>query len=367
MSAIRPLERQDLPQVASLFELVMGSGSFQAPPGLDAYLARVLLDHPWADPQIPSLVYEDPDGRIVGFIGSHVRRLRVDGEAVQAAYVGQLMSHPTVRDRGVGALLLRRFLAGPQDVTLTDSAEAAELRPMWERLGGKASSLGSLTWVRFFRPFRFGGNYLLDRWGRPRWKPLVRPMSSALDALAASVGRRFFTVQAPTTHAEPLTPQILLEHMSRLAAKSPVCVNYDIKFLEWVFQEMSEPTCGGQLARQLIRDDNGRVLGWYVAYLFPGGIGEVQQLVGKPPDIPPVLDHLLHDAWRHDVAVLRGRLEPYVCEAVWARRCVIRPSSRFLVHARDHKLQDTIAAGDGLLTRLDGEYWMGLHLEAYAL
>ena len=74
MSAIRPLERDDLPQVVSLYEHVARSGSRTPPPGLAAYFERTFLDHPWADPEIPSLVYADGD-KIVGFLGSSVRRL----------------------------------------------------------------------------------------------------------------------------------------------------------------------------------------------------------------------------------------------------------------------------------------------------
>ncbi|MGH8908575.1 MAG: GNAT family N-acetyltransferase [Egibacteraceae bacterium] len=361
MSGIRPLERRDLARVASLFEHVMGSGSRTAPPGLEGCLAR-LLDHPWADPDIPSLVFEGEQGRIVGFVGSHVRRLCVDGRPVRAAYEGQLMSDPTVRDRGVGGLLLRRYLAGPQDVTITDSALAGEVGTLWERLGGNESSLGSLTWVRFFRPFRFGGDHLLGR-EKPGWSRRVRPLSSALDALATS---RLLKPQEPSTRSELLTPLALLEHVASIAATAPVRVDYDAAFLAWAFRVMEGPTRGGRLVRRLVREDSGRALGWYVAYLFPGGIGEVQQLAGRPKDIPAVLDHLLHDAWRGGVAVLRGRLEPHLFEAVCARRCLIRPSSRFLVHSRDQRLLDVIMAGDGLLTRMDGDYWMGLHLNAYS-
>jgi hypothetical protein len=365
MSGIRPLQREDLPQVASLFELVMGSGSATAPPGLDGYLGQVLLEHPWADPQVPSLVWEDSDGRVVGFIGSHVRRLRVDAKPVRAAYAGQLMSAPQVRDRGVGALLLRRYLAGAQDVTITDSAEASDMRLIWERLGGTASALGSLTWVRFFRPFRFGGDYLLDRWGRAKAKPAARRVSTVLDAVAARAGGRLLRPLPPSTWAERLTVEALLDHWPSVTAGQRVYADYDAAFLAWAFAAMDGPTSGGRLVRRLVRDTSGDTLGWYVAYLFPGGIGEVQQVAGTPRGIPAVLDHLLHHAWRAGVAVLRGRLEPRLLEAVWARHCHIRPSSRFLVHSRDPQLAATIAAADGLLTRMDGEYWMGLHLTGF--
>jgi hypothetical protein len=88
VSRIRPVERDDLPTVASLFEAVMRSRGRQPPPRLAAYFARTWLDHPWADPEIPSLVYETPDGRILGFVGAHVRRLTFDGRPVRMVCPG---------------------------------------------------------------------------------------------------------------------------------------------------------------------------------------------------------------------------------------------------------------------------------------
>lgn len=79
MSEIRPCERDDLQQVAALYELVMRSGSSTPARGLDSYLERVLFDQPWADPEIPSLVFVDGGGRILGFQGSSVRRALFDG------------------------------------------------------------------------------------------------------------------------------------------------------------------------------------------------------------------------------------------------------------------------------------------------
>src|SRR5438132_8522994 len=71
---IRPVERSDLPKAVSLYESLMRSGSQVPPIHLREYFERTLLDHPWADPAIPSLIFVDADGEILGFIGSHVRR-----------------------------------------------------------------------------------------------------------------------------------------------------------------------------------------------------------------------------------------------------------------------------------------------------
>ncbi|PYV37436.1 MAG: hypothetical protein DMG09_14810, partial [Acidobacteria bacterium] len=78
MSRIRPLERKDIPEVVGLFELVMRSGASKPLPQLAGFFERTLFDSPWADADIPSLVYEDA-GEIVGLICSNPRRMLFDG------------------------------------------------------------------------------------------------------------------------------------------------------------------------------------------------------------------------------------------------------------------------------------------------
>src|SRR5207247_8713019 len=59
VTPIRPLDRGDLDAVAGLYELVVRSGTVAPAPGLAEQFARTVLDHPWADDDLPSLVYED--------------------------------------------------------------------------------------------------------------------------------------------------------------------------------------------------------------------------------------------------------------------------------------------------------------------
>jgi hypothetical protein len=85
VTRIRPLERDDVPKVVSLYELVMRSGTRNPPAELAPYFERTLIDHPWADPEIPSLACQDDAGRIVGFLGDRLRRLRLDGRSIRLA------------------------------------------------------------------------------------------------------------------------------------------------------------------------------------------------------------------------------------------------------------------------------------------
>ena len=60
MSAIRPLEPEDIPGVAAVYERVMRSGTRMAEPAIEDFFRETVLMQPWADPEIPSLVYDDP-------------------------------------------------------------------------------------------------------------------------------------------------------------------------------------------------------------------------------------------------------------------------------------------------------------------
>ena len=171
MSAIRPLERADLPQVVSLYEHVARSGSRTPPPGLAAYFERTFLDHPWADAEIPSLVYADGD-KILGFLGSSVRRLELDGRPVRMGISGQLVTEPEVRKRAAGAFLMREYMSGAQDLTITDTASDM-VRRIWEGVGGETSQLACIGWVRIFRPAQFASAYR----GRQQVEPVRRARS----------------------------------------------------------------------------------------------------------------------------------------------------------------------------------------------
>jgi hypothetical protein len=364
MSPVRPFERKDVPEVANLYESVVRSGSHTSPPGLARYFERTFLEHPWVDPEIPSLVYETGDGRIGAFIGSHVRALRFDGERIRVGCSGQLVSDPIIGSKGAGAMLLRRYLCGAQDLTITDGA-TPQVRQMWEQLGGSTAFFSSLSWTRFFRPFRFAGDYLLKRAGAASWRPLLSPLGSAFDALATNACATLLRMAEPPTQSEQLTPQAVLEHLPSVVGRRRVCPDYDEESLRWLFREAARVTTRGNLIRQLVRDQRGRVLGWYITYLQPGGVGQVLQIAAKDRDAGAVMDHLFHHAWREGTTALRGRCEPFLFDALRQRHCYFRPDALALLHSRDANLVNAILTGNGLITRMDGEWWMGHHVEPF--
>jgi hypothetical protein len=362
VSRIRPIERADLAQVAELYERTMRSRRPLPPPGLAGYFERTLVACPWADPEIPSLAYEADDGSLLGFLGSHVRRLRLDGRQIRMGCVGQLVSDPAHRRLAIGARLLRSYLAGAQDLSITDGATDV-VHEMWTHFGGYTAYPGSLVWTRLLRPLQAVGDRWLETKGRKRWQRVAGPAWPLLDRPAAPITRPPAHPADVTT--EELTPRAILEHQSDVLGDARLRVEYDEPFLEWLFREMAAVRTRGTLRRRLLRH-NGDPIGWYVAYLKPRGLSQVIAIAAKNGKLDVVLDCLFADAWRCGAAALEGRLDPTLYKALFSRRCLLRHGTWALFHSRDPDALAAISLGRSALTRLDGEWWMGHHTEPFA-
>ena len=366
MSPIRPLEREDLEAVTDLYENVFRS-RLPRKPGLSAEFERTVLDHPWADPEIPSLVYEGPGGAITGFLASHVRRMRHGPHPLRMACSGQLVTDPAFARRGIGALLLRHYMSGPQELTITDGANDA-VRAIWAGLGGSASGLSSLRWTRVFRPVA-----LLAAKVERRRDGRSIPGAPSLAWVVDAVAERRLAPPEVNTVAEPLDATGLIEAVAELSSRrsgsgrrsAPVYElrpDYDEPFLEWLFREMAAVEARGELVLRLVRDSSGAFLGWYVFYSRPGGISQAIQVGAAPASAGTVLDHLFQDAAARGSAAIEGRSDAPLLPALTARRCLFGRSEWALLHSDDPAPLNAIAYGRALLTRLEGEWWMGHHL-----
>ncbi|HYH21772.1 MAG TPA: hypothetical protein VD995_24470 [Azospirillum sp.] len=361
MTIVRPFTHGDAPAVATLYERVMRSKTDDAPLLLAPALTRYFLDHPWADREIPALVCEGQGGRILGFIGSTVRRLRFDGKPLRLGCSGPLLRSPEPAAGMVGALLQRAYLAGRQDFSITDGATPDAAR-LWIGMGGRAVELPSLDWIKVFRPARFAVEFGFDRLGLTRLKPAARALGKPLDVLAL---RRLGVERPGDTVSDVLTADALAAFAEEGMGWARLRPAYDRPFTEWLFAEMGDLPSRGPLSRRLVRDRDGRVLGWHVAFVPPGGIAEVMQVVAKPRMAGAVIDDLFHAMQALGAAGVRGRLEAPLQNALAERGVLIRRGIPALIHTRSRELLAAIALGEAVLTRMDGEWWLPLHLERY--
>jgi hypothetical protein len=66
---LRPLTKDDIPQVADLYRTVLRSRKPPVPSVIKSNLRELYFSNPWIDPTIPPLVYDAGGGKIVRFLG----------------------------------------------------------------------------------------------------------------------------------------------------------------------------------------------------------------------------------------------------------------------------------------------------------
>ena len=360
---VRPFVEEDIPTVMELHRMVFHITD--APPD-DAYrrfFLEAYLRHPALNGPPASLVYEEEDGSITGFMGVAPIRMSLNGRPIEARITSSFVVHPQRRG-WAGLSLMRRFLNGPQDLSMADEANSVT-RAIWQELGGTTSILFSMHWVYPLRPMRLGLEVLLRKHPRlaaiatrasaPLTAPLDRIAVRMLPGAAEHAPNRRFT-------EEELTPEALEAALREGVGQASLRPDHDAHFLRWQLRRAAGLSRNGSLRKFLLKTEENDVAGWAIYYLNPGGLSEVVQLNAVPPHQDAVLDYLVDHARRAGAAGLRGRLEPGIQEALSNRRCMFHCGPSWtVVHARDRKLLETFMRGDVFFSRLDGEWSLHLH------
>src|SRR5262249_11002133 len=173
LARIRPFASDDVDQVARLHHSLYCSGEEYSRDKALAYrffFHDVYLGNPWYEEQLSSLVYEEADGRISGFLGVMPRSMRTNGRPIRAAISSMFMVEPSSRSSLAALELMKAFISGPQDLSLADEATEGA-RKLWERLGGSTSALNSIYWTL---PLRLAGFVNLRMARRDRLRPLAK-------------------------------------------------------------------------------------------------------------------------------------------------------------------------------------------------
>ncbi len=349
MATIRPLERDDLPAVSALMSAHLGGWESDA-----RVLDETLLSHPWADPETPSLVAEDEDGALVGFIGAQPRRLWVEGKSLRGICCSHLVVDPASRGGAMGALLLGGLLKGEQDLTWSDSADDIVAR-MWTTFGGRIDHARAYDWLYVLKPLRWT-RQALGAVARRRLERESFPVA-ALPIHAA--GRRLVPRAHPAPPAdvvsEEASAEALVEHLAATSRRVKLRLDYDQRTLDYTFG-LVEAQLGG-LVRRLVRH-KGRPIGWYAYLLRPGDVSRVLHLAAPPGEAEAVFAELAQHAQAAGSAALAGRFEPHLEAPLRLRLAVLGFARRAIIHTRHPEIDALLSSAASLLTRLDGEWYV---------
>jgi GNAT superfamily N-acetyltransferase len=365
MERVRVLMEEDLSQVATLHCKVNaqsnGRSSSQA---VEGYFREILFGNPWYDIDLPSWVYEE-DGKIIGVLGVIPRRMSFQGSSLRVAVGCQFFVDPDRRNSLAAFQLLKKHLGGAHDVALADGANR-RVRRLWQKLGGETLSFYNLHWVRPLRPARtllaLYSRFQFARVGNSTPSSLASRFGGVLcDVVDAAVAPLVPKPEQPSGELkeEQLDTASLLLCLSEFTTRFPFRPEYEVRDLRWLLDQAAAKRRHGPLQRVLLRDTRRGIVGWYLYYLNSTGLSEVLQIGAREGSIDDVLNHLFDHASRHGAAALHGRMEPRFMQALSDRYCVFHGGgSNVLFHSRNPAATAALLAGDGFLTRLEGEWWL---------
>lgn len=359
MPGIRPFAEDDIPQVADLLWRYLHGRQGASNPGLRVYLKELFFQNPWLDDGIVSRVHEGSDGQIAAFYGAVPRRMTLQGRSIRLAFGSNFVVDPNSRTSMAALQLVRAFMKGPQHVSITDSATDSA-RQLLRSVGFNVVPVYSLHWAR---PLRVSMYALHAIWRLKKCRTLAalgalsRPFCAAADALAARVPLSPFRQTPPACTEEDLGIETLLECLATIPGKHLLLPEYDRTSLAWVLDFVSRRKAFGDVRQVLLRDGTRKIIGWYIYYVAPGGIGEVVQIGARTASVAAVLDHLFYDAWQHGLHGIHGRLEPQFLDDLSRKACVFfRSGSWTLVHSNNAELVALLQGGMAFFSRLDGEW-----------
>jgi hypothetical protein len=355
--SIRPLAQADIQQVADLYWTYMLRRKGSTPPGLHSFLRELYFASPFIDEAIPSLVFEDKSGRIVGFLGAMVRKMSVCGQPIKAVFGGNLVVHPDFRSGLAAPRLLTTMMAADHDLSMADSANDVS-RKILERMGFRTIPALNIHWARPLQPSRYA-IYTVFRSARPVFAGLrfvARPFCNLADSVVVRLVSQFRQTKS-ALHGADLDEETLLQCLSQFRNGYSLWPEYDADSLQWLLDFMKRRPTRGTLRKVVVRDAGQRIVGWYIYYVKPGAVGEVVQIGGDPKFTKEVLGHLFYDAWEHGVIGLHGVVDSRRMADFSDQGCFFTCRGGWTVTAsRKPELHRLLERGEGLLSRLDGEW-----------
>lgn len=356
---VRPFVEPDIPQVADLYWTVMRRRKGPAPPRLQSCFKELYFTNPWIDGPPSNFVYEDKGGRIVGFLGVVRRKMSLYGGPIRVAFGGNFVVDPKARANLAGMRLLGAYMAGDQDLSMTDSANDVS-RTLLERLGFRTILPLSIHWVRPLRPGHFAA-YAMSRLTGPilsaSLKLVAKPFCSVVDNMATRLSLSPFRQNESWLHASELDVETLFHCLAKFRGGYSLWPEYEASSLSWLLTFMTRMQARGDLRKVVLRDDKQNILGWYLYYVKPGAVGEVIQIGGEREFTKDILEHLFYDAWRRGVVGLHGVVESRLMGDFSDTNCFFTCRGGWTVaYSRKPELIDVLNRGDAYFSRLDGEW-----------
>jgi len=359
MTTIRSFKPNDTDAVADLFWQTFKHKQPPAPRSLKDYMRTLYFTNPSYDEHMSSLVYEDQQGRIQGFIGGIPVHFRCKDRKITALVAGNHMVNPNLNDPYAGTLLLRKFFAGPQDLTYTDTANNISVR-MWKLFGAKTLASSSIRWIHILRPIPFSA-FVMKRHALGKvCSSLLYPLSRLTDCFYSKI--KFRPPKNILTHIDQckIDTSTILKSLKDFMRDRIVFPDDNEESLNWRLSLASQKIEFGDLQKCGVLE-RGKLLGWYLYYVRKGGIAHVLQFVARAKKANQVLNHLFIEAYHQKALAVMGHADLKHITEYSKHNChLFLRNALAMVHTRDPEILSAFLEDEAFISRLEGDWWTRL-------
>lgn len=284
-----------------------------------------------------------------------------NGDPIRAAIGADMFVAKNARSSMAGVALLKKFLNGPQDVSVCDIANE-KTRRLWERMGGFIAPSYNLNWVAVLRPCQLAAALV-------REQKTFRIPGDAAVRMAPLIDRfvpdRFTCRVDPVSHglfAETLSPAEFCDGIGDLTSDETVQPIMNLRGANWMWRRLRylSPEAGDVTA-VLLKNSRGARVGWYIYKLHQGGVARMIQIAARTAHRDAVINHLFSRARDEGAAAVAGRVQPGQLQTLIDRGCLLRGRTSYaLVHSRDKGIRAAYQSGKAWLSVLEGEATMNV-------
>jgi hypothetical protein len=353
---LRVFEPDDIPRVASLYDRIFEGGDGKPTNRLCEYFEELFFKNPWADPSVPSWLYETNQGDIVAFQGLHPRRMVFDGEPIMCATQGQWMVAEDFRGGWLGALMKRRAFGTSPELSYGDTNIPPGRRghSLWERAGGARVPVAGIQWEFVFTSARVSD----AKDGR---SAILRLANRIVNKMRLRKRRKRIEQQTDGARISEVAPDVLERLSEMLPTSMRLHPLYDVEYVSWLIKVASDTSSRGELQHSTVLSLQGdEIEGWYFFYVARNARAEVMQIVSKPGAENRVFAQLVGHASRKGAASVAGSWCGHdALVAAQSMGCYIGYlPTRTVAYSRNTEIMRAIMCGDYFLSAFEGDSWL---------
>jgi hypothetical protein len=362
MGKVRPLIKEDIPHLVRMHPKAFEDEDSNRPP--DAYFEEVFLNNPWIHESMPSLVFEQNNGEIAGFLGVISRPFSFKQQSIRAAICLNFMVDPSIGNSAVGLQLFKSFISGPQDLSLADFSNT-KARKIWNLFKSHTLWVYSLRWNRTFQSY--ASQRVQSLLKKSKQSVFSRCFCSIIDSFDKRMWNKHLRPEVPKVYEVEINENTIVELLPEFYGNQFLRPEYNMRSLLWLFRRAAAKKQLGKFRKVGVSNETGDIIGWCIYHLIPGLRARVLQLAAKHNYAGDVIDLLFHHAWQNKINSVTGRLEPPLINALVSKPGISYGMINYwmMVHARDHELLSAIHRGEAFLTELDGERLLGSYGEKF--